>query len=84
MDNIKYGDCRGRLVPHAARSIDPYEELANAIILQAVKDYRLHRDKRKLAEIEQFFRSEWFYFLTDIDPEMLISRLRGEKKRYEQ
>lgn len=31
--------------------MNPYEELANAIILQAVKDYRLTDDERELQEI---------------------------------
>jgi hypothetical protein len=69
--------------------MDPYEELANAIILQATKDYRLAL--RKLAkhpynriglsekeEIEQFFRSNWFTILTGIDPELLIEKLKAE------
>ena len=63
--------------------MNPYEELANAIVLQAVKDYRLHDDEQELASIERFFRSGWFNTLTSIDPEMLISRLRKEKVRYE-
>ena len=37
--------------------MDPYENLAQAIILQAVKDYRLTDDECELAEIERFFRS---------------------------
>ena len=37
--------------------MNPYEELANAIVLQAVKDYRLHDDEKELASIERFFRS---------------------------
>ena len=57
----------------------PYENLANAIVLQAVKDYRLHDDERELASIERFFRSGWFSTLTSINPEMLISKLRKEK-----
>ena len=61
----------------------PYENLANAIVLQAVKDYRLHDDEQELASIERFFRSGWFNTLTSIDPEMLISKLRKEKVRYE-
>ena len=61
----------------------PYENLANAIILQAVKDYRLHDDEKELASIERFFRSGWFSTLTSINPEMLISKLRKEKVRYE-
>ena len=62
---------------------DPYENLAQAIILQAVKDYRLHDDEKELASIERFFRSGWFSTLTSINPEMLISKLRKEKVRYE-
>ena len=66
---------------------DGYERLINAIVLQAVKDYRgvLKRlekypdnsealwEKRK---IEQFFRSRWFATLTTIDPEILIEALQ--------
>ena len=63
--------------------MNPYEELANAIVLQAVKDYRLNDDERELASIERFFRSGWFSTLTSINPEMLISKLRKEKARYE-
>jgi hypothetical protein len=63
--------------------MNPYEELANAIVLQAVKDYRLNEDKRELASIERFFRSAWFSTLTSINPEMLISKLRKEKACYE-
>jgi hypothetical protein len=61
----------------------PYENLANAIVLQAVKDYRLHDDEQELASIERFFRSGWFNTLTSIDPEMLIAKLKKEKVRYE-
>lgn len=63
--------------------MNPYEELANAIVLQAVKDYRLNEDKRELASIERFFRSAWFSTLTSINPDMLISKLRKEKAFYE-
>ena len=61
----------------------PYENLANAIVLQAVKDYRLHDDEKELVSIERFFRSCWFSTLTSINPEMLIAKLRKEKVRYE-
>ena len=63
--------------------MNPYEELANAIVLQAVKDYRLHDDEQELASIERFFRAGWFSTLTSINPEMLISKLRKEKVRYD-
>jgi len=67
----------------------PYENLANAIIVQAVKDYRealcrynLHREKDTYRQdkesIERFFRSGWFGVLTKLDPELLIKRLNEE------
>ena len=69
--------------------MNPFENLTNAIILQAVKDYRKtlsrcirHPEKLDYREdkatLEQFFRSGWFSFLTDIDPEMLIRKLGEE------
>ena len=61
--------------------MNPYENLANAIVLQAVKDYRLTDDEAELAEIERFFRSDWFGVLTEVDPEYLIRRLRKEKDK---
>lgn len=63
--------------------ISPYEELANAIVLQAVKDYRQALKKghcQVQAGIERFFRSSWFGELTTIPSEMLISRLKEEAK----
>ncbi len=60
--------------------MNPYEELANAIILQAVKDYRLTDDERELQEIERFFRSGWFGVLSKVDLEFLIKELRKEKR----
>ncbi len=66
-----------------------HENLASAIILQGVKDYRkvlsryyLHPEKDSYRQekdnLEGFFRSGWFAMLTSIDPEMLISRLNKE------
>ena len=68
---------------------DTYERLANAIILQAVKDYRnaLKRLKKHprnetalytKREVERFFRSDWYTSLTMVDPEMLILKLNEE------
>ena len=56
----------------------PYENLANAIILQAVNDYRNTNSLDERAYIERFFRSKWFSILTSIDPEVLISKLIQE------
>ena len=61
-------------------TLDPYENLAQAIILQAAKDYRLTDDECELAEIERFFRSGWFGVLSKVDPEYLIKKLRKEKQ----
>ncbi len=60
--------------------MNPYENLANAIILQAVKDYRLTDDEQHLQEIECFFRSGWFGVLSKVDPKFLIKELRKEKQ----
>lgn len=72
-----------------SENTEPYQNLANAIVLTAVKDYRtaLRRLKRKpnnkdaAAErdsIEEFFHSEWFAILTEMDPDYLIDRLNKE------
>ena len=59
---------------------DPYENLANAIVLQAVKDYRdaLKRLKKKpgnqaamsdAMKCERFFRSGWYKALKKLREE---------------
>ena len=69
--------------------ITNYENLANAIILQAVKDYRMAlkslkanpRNRTALGdknEVERFFRSDWLSVLTSVDGEMLIHSLQME------
>ena len=55
--------------------------LKNAIILQAVSDYReavAMGDARMEKECESFFRSRWYSELTDIDGEWLMNKLREE------
>lgn len=70
---------------------DPYERLANGIIMQAVSDYRAAIKKvlknqqnqnalHDVMEIEKFFRSQWYQALTGVDGEYLIRRLRKEAK----
>ena len=72
--------------------MDPYQELANAIVMQAVKDYRtslLHSKKRpdnkghqiEVASLERFFRSGWFGELTSLNSEYLIRRVNEEVQR---
>ena len=64
-----------------------YENLANAIILQAAKDYRMALKSLKAnprnrtaqaakTEIERFFRSQGDSALTSVDGEMLIRSLQ--------
>ena len=66
---------------------NPYERLANAIIVQASKDYMASLRKKKrnprsasaehdIKECERFFRSGWCQALTSVDGEYLIAKLR--------
>ena len=70
--------------------MDPYEDLANAIVLQAVSDYRYAtkrmrthpeeatRHRRRKKEVERFIRSDWFGVLTSLDPIILLEKLKEE------
>ena len=66
-----------------------WENLSNAIIFSAVKDYakaykRLfrHHDNKSAQEevrkLERFFFGEWYAKLTDLDPHYLLDRLKEE------
>lgn len=69
---------------------DPYENLANAIVLQAVKDWRsavrtlkkrtrYDPAKQMQEECERFFLSDWFSVLTSVDGRLLLRKLREEE-----
>lgn len=71
------------------KSAEWQENLAHAIILQAVRDYRdvskilkkypKHELSLKMQEeIEDFFLSDWFTVLTKLDGEVLLEKLREE------
>lgn len=75
MENIDYANC--------------YEELANAIVLQAFKDYRKalfklvqepeewkHRSSKK--KLERFFHSKWYRTLTNLDPAILMQEAKRQ------
>jgi len=73
----------------SAGNLSPYEALGNAVVLQAVKDYRdavhkLSRGKRnRIAEsmkqeCERFFKSPYFNIFTQLDGKTLLSRLEKE------
>lgn len=56
-----------------------YENLANAIIIQAVYDYRNSSCFQTRNAIKRFMRSEWFKILTTVDGELLIDKLEQER-----
>ena len=72
--------------------MDPHKALANAIVKQAVIDWRKamkcmqNNPKKKkkqdaltdIADTESVFLSEWFELLTDVDGKALLSLLRKE------
>lgn len=73
----------------ARAGIDPYEALGNAVVLQAVKDYRdavkklSHGRKNTAAEdtkkeCEGFFKSSHFNIFTSLDGKVLLSQLEKE------
>jgi hypothetical protein len=66
---------------------NPFERLANAVVLQAASDYReaLKRMKKdpgnmmasgEVENLERFFCSGWYQALTAVNGEYLIRRLR--------
>lgn len=72
-------------------SDEGYYELAKAIILQAVKDFRpayrrllKHPDDKAAAsrvkEITEFFCSEYFCLLTDVDGSRLLKKIIEEEQ----
>lgn len=70
-------------------SADGWNNLANAIILQAVKDFkpafrrlRKHPNDKmaqnQVRELTKFFCSDWFGVLTDLDGPALLNRIMRE------
>ncbi len=68
---------------------DPWDDLAQAVILQAVKDYRkvlkalVRRPdslalKKEKKQCEAFFRSVWFGVLSGTNPDFILEELRKE------
>lgn len=68
---------------------DGYENLANAIVLQAVKDWRkavktlkkrprYQAAKQMRDECERFFLSDWFEELTSVDGSVILRKLKQE------
>lgn len=68
---------------------NPFENLANAVIVQACEDYRaaakaLRKNPHSqtaagdIRSLERFFHSAWYGALTAVDGDFLIRRLRAE------
>lgn len=66
--------------------LKPHRRLANAIILQAMTDYRKALEGEKvngrdpsivIGECEHFFRSEWFMLLTNVDGNVIIEKIQN-------
>ena len=71
---------------------DGWRQLAGAVILMAVEDYReaaavLRRNPdhllaaKRMRSCEAFFRSRWFGCLTELDGRQLLAGLRKETSR---
>ena len=69
----------------------PWENLANAIVIQALNDYMAaDKARRKRPEdviiqgriyaLEKFFRSDWYHVLTDADADYLLAAMRKAGK----
>ncbi len=67
--------------------IEGYTDLANEIIIRAVKDYKKalrklkrnpenKRAKEDIIELKSFFFSEWYRVLTDLDASYLLRKVR--------
>jgi hypothetical protein len=59
-----------------------YKNLATAIVLQAVRDYRhTYRNKECMRNVvAKFFHSQWFTTLTTVDGGKIIKKLKEERK----
>lgn len=60
---------------------DAYHALANAIIERAAIDYKnalKYNLPKTQARCENFFRSQWFSILTNIDGETIINRIKKD------
>jgi hypothetical protein len=69
--------------------VSGYEALANAIIIQAAKDFKAAykrmkrfpndgRAQEEVREITKFFCSQWFEMLSDVDGPTLLKKMKDE------
>ena len=55
--------------------------LRNAVVMQAVKDYK--NDKNKREECERFFLSQYFMLLSDLDGKVVVNALKERIEKNE-
>ena len=55
--------------------------LRNAVVMQAVKDYK--NDKNKREECERFFLSQYFMLLSDLDGKVIVNALKERIEKNE-
>lgn len=64
-----------------------YDSLATAIIIQAVKDYKIarkHNDMFTVDSIKRFFRSDYCHLLCNIDGNKLITMCEAQYAKYKE
>ena len=72
----------GRLVRSGG---DPWLNLASAIVAVAADDYRsaiYNEDNDLIRSLEEFFYSDWYRMLTNMDAERLLNMLRMDQNGY--
>ena len=60
-----------------------YDALANAIILQACKDYRKALrgyKKNEIMKIRKFFHSQWYNELTKVNGDFILREIERQEK----
>ena len=74
--------------------MSPYEALADAVVLEAVEEYRAayrkrrkgsetYKVKRDMKAIENFFHSQQFSLFSNLDGSALLSRIQKELEEEE-
>lgn len=61
-----------------------YEELASAIVCEAIKDYDkaiCTGNKKKEYEVERFFKSQWFTELCSLDADFIMKEVKRKYGR---
>lgn len=68
---------------------DNYKQLASAIVVQAIKDYKKllkkehlkPKEEREKANIERFFKSRWGESLTELDGKFCLRKIEESLRK---